>query len=284
MRWSEPLWAAEVFRHRRLLSLGAVAELGLVRPLHPFVITEPPIQQTTATAPATPGGKRISSLWVAGILVPCLCLLFDPVVFQLGGFAVGAFREPLLWEWQPFAYAAILLAGALAAIYLLRPKLPDPLLSVMGGAFAAASLLALGLGCYLLPTSFLCLALLIGVLGFSPFLTSLAYFRAARRIWRQVVLVRSRRTAVIGLFAGVVIYCATAYSIHVRVEHAFREAVASAAEGRPASLIVFRVFGDHRLLHAYQTETSEVRQQHLADAYRQLTGNNIDTRLYDLND
>jgi hypothetical protein len=202
----------------------------------------------------------------------------------MGRLASGAFPEPLLWRWQPFAYAAILLAISLAAIYLLRPKLPPTLLSGIGGAFAAASLLALVLGCYMLPTTFVGLILLIGIFGFSPFLTSLAYFRTAWRIWREVVLVRSRRTAFLGLFSGAVIYCLAAYSIHVCIDHAFRQAVASAAEGRPASANLFRVFGDYRLLRAYQDEASELRQQHLADAYRQLTGGDIEARLNELND
>lgn len=221
----------------------------------------------------------------AGIVLPLACLLFDPVVFQLGSIGTPVFHEPLLWRWQPFAYAAALLSILLATIYLFRPPASPARLGLLAGAFAGSSLLSLVLGCYLLPTSLFGLLMFIGIFGFSPFLTSVAYFLAARRLYREISPARPRPLAIVHFLLGAALYLGSAYSLHVALDRGFTSALAAAADGRSSPLSLYcRAFGDFRLLHAYGVEPIESRRQHLAEAYEQLTGLKIDPRLDDLND
>ena len=250
------------------------------------MITNPPTHQESGADVLSPTrNSRLGFLIFAVVIIPLACILFDPVVFRVGSLAAPAFHEPILWRWQPFAYVAVLLSILLITIYRLPPKLPPAGLSLVGGAFAASSLLSFALGCYLLPTSFIGLFILAGIFGFSPFLTSLAYFGAARRIYREILLVRSRRLAVIGLLTGAAIYISTVYSFHIFLDRRFTAALNSAADGQIGSLPIYcHVFGDYRLLRAYEAERSEPRQQHLAAAFQQLTGLDINARLNDFND
>lgn len=247
---------------------------------------EPPIQ--TGTQPGSPPRPVMGRgfFLLAGIIVPLACILLDPVVFRMGVLGSLASNEPLLWRWQPFAYSAIFLTLLFAGLYLLRLRFSPMVLSLVGGVFATGGILSLALGCYLLPTSLIGLMILIGVLGFTPFLTSFVYFCELRWVYHEVLLLRSRRAAAGGILTGAFIYVMVACAFHFTVERGFTSALASAAAGGGVGHLSFYnwAFGDYRLLNAYMREDSEVRQQHLADVYAQLTGRNIEFRLSQLDD
>lgn len=107
-----------------------------------------------------------------GILLPIFCLAADPVVFA------G-------WAFQPVAVAFIVTEAVILWIWLgLRGRLRKSAIW-FAGPLAAGGIFALALGTAMLPLSLLGLLLLIGILGFTPFLTAFCYFRAAAQAWRR---------------------------------------------------------------------------------------------------
>ncbi len=96
----------------------------------------------------------------AGILLPILCLVADPIVFR-----ARSFGSPLLGNYALLAYFAIGMAFLALALWLLchRPA------SVFAGLLGAGAFFALLLGVVLLPFSMLGLfAAGLGLLGLSP--------------------------------------------------------------------------------------------------------------------
>jgi len=101
----------------------------------------------------------------AGILLPLACLLLDPIVF----------RSPkgVLAPYALAAYLAIGLSLIHLAIWLIARR-PAPYLA---GALAAGAFLSFLIGMVLLPYRVFGLMIVVGVLGFAPFLTSFVYLR-----------------------------------------------------------------------------------------------------------
>ncbi len=123
----------------------------------------------------TPAQNRFDV--VMGMLMPVFCLLADPIVFR--GY------DSILTRYRWVAYTFIGVEILILGVWLrLRPRLSRgaiffaaPLLG--GGAFA----LAIGIG--ILPVSLPGALVLIGILGFTPFFTSLAFLRNGGRALRM---------------------------------------------------------------------------------------------------
>jgi len=125
----------------------------------------------------------------AGIVLPVACLVFDPVVFR-GGFAGG----PLLGPFKLFAYALIALEIAALGAWLALRGRAGVWCGPLGGVMTAGALFSLVVGVVLLPFSLLGLMFLIGVLGFSPFLAALVYWRNGGRAPRGHAVLNRRPT------------------------------------------------------------------------------------------
>jgi hypothetical protein len=124
----------------------------------------------------TPTTKQKVFDWVFGVVLPLICVVADPIVFK--GFGV---EGPLLGFARPFAYifsfaSILMMTGWLALGNRLRA-----IAAPLAGLFVAGSLISLCVGTVLLPFSILGMFLIIGVLGFTPFFSSLVYFRNGLR-------------------------------------------------------------------------------------------------------
>lgn len=122
----------------------------------------------------TPLRRMIVDL-LGGIVLPCLCLYYDPLVFRQGGTAIAGHRQVL-------AYLALALQMFVLAIWLAVGRQTGRFGGVFTGLLGVGAAIALGLGLVMLPISLIGLVMaLIGVLGFVPFLTFQVFARNAAK-------------------------------------------------------------------------------------------------------
>lgn len=130
--------------------------------------------------------------FVWGMVMPIVCLVFDPLLFKQGDFK----DDPLLWMdgaggakmhiGEHAYYAWPLLAGEIATLgaVLVYGKRLRPVAPLLAGALFVGFLVALCLGALLSPLALLTALLYgIGLLGFTPMFTCWTYYRRMRLMW-----------------------------------------------------------------------------------------------------
>lgn len=119
--------------------------------------------------------------FLGGILLPLLCLVFDPFVFN-----TASCEGPLLdWPIALTTYSAMGLGLTTLLIWLISgPRLRRGLAFLAGILWAGAAV-ALLLGIILLPFSLIGLLIIFGIAGFTPFLTAFVFFRNGSAAWLQ---------------------------------------------------------------------------------------------------
>ncbi len=116
--------------------------------------------------------------WVFGVALPIICFAFDPIVFR-GGIDDGGW----LGDYRLFAYVLSIVSIMSMAAWLLWSEKLGSLVPFLAGLFAVSSAVSFLVGLALLPLSSLGLILLIGVLGFTPLLSSFVYLRNSYRAY-----------------------------------------------------------------------------------------------------
>jgi hypothetical protein len=229
-----------------------------------------------------PSAEQIFFDLAFGIALPVLCLAFDPIVFR------ASTGGPLLGRQAVAAGVAIGL-GMLSLSTWLLIRWPPALFAglLVGGATFAALL-----GLVLLPFSLIGLFILIGVLGFSPFLTAFVFWRNAVRAYRRACAhgaeARSLALAAVGVAVACVGPLAAGWYVTREMSRATDMVVspdpAQATQGL-AQLRRFRGLGSFdRLVLAYEAEKEAGRRERLAASYKELTGEEIEHRLATLRD
>ena len=224
-----------------------------------------------------------------GVVAPILCFFFDPVVFHSG--LVGS---PLFPAYQTFVY---LFSGCqifLLCFWLLRGPRSEFGKVLIGAALFAGGLFCVVIGCLLAPFSVLGLLLVLGILGFVPFITAIVYLRNG---WRAL----SRRTGDITRFSYVAAFILGAtltLSIPAVASIRIRSAIANSvdevlhADANHASnaaqrLKVLRFIASadmDRIVNAYISESDQSRKEILKICYREITGEDIEQRAHIIQD
>lgn len=112
-----------------------------------------------------------------GALLPIFCIVADPIVFCGYDSIVARYR------WLAYAFIAIEIVVLLLWLFLRRRLAGSAAFFV--GPLLAGGVFALLIGLGILPISFLGLLVLIGVLGFTPFFTSIVFLRNGVRALAQ---------------------------------------------------------------------------------------------------
>jgi hypothetical protein len=232
-------------------------------------------------APELSWGQLVFDL-VAGILLPVFCLVADPIVFR-----ESPFGTPLLGGYAPLAYVAIVTGLLALAIWLLARR-PAALLA---GFLVAGALFALLLGIALFPFSLIGLFAGIGALGLSPFLTAFVFFRNSVRAWdraRQRTTGLTALVAAFGLLAAFGSPLLTQLYLDRVVTQNMELILSPNAEEATRGISRLRryrfVMDLDRLVWAYHAEGDAVRRTRLAEAYKEITGVEIEHRLAVLKD
>lgn len=244
-----------------------------------------PTDSQPATSHRLSAGRIVFDV-AFGLALPILCLLFDPMVFRGSGFD----GQPLLGRFRVVAAGAIWLGFFSLSIWLAIPRPSRIVSGLWCGLLAGGALFALTLGLVLLPLSVLGLTVVIGVLGFSPFLTAFVYWRSAANAFR---LGRSDGNRFIVLASiGLLISCGGPWAVQWYGNHETAAALRSIQSGDPADfeqglarLKRIRVLIDHdRLVSAYEFSPDHDVRKRIAEAYQELTGTSIESRLASMRD
>ena len=210
---------------------------------------------------------------VVGIVLPFFCLWLDPIVFRS-----SSFGEPILGNYRIVGYLVIVIGILSLSAWLTLRKWP----AVFAGLLTASAIHAMLLGVVLLPTSLIGMLFLIGVLGFSPFLTAYVFWRNGHQAYRMACSPQSQypRTMAILclLLAGLVPWTAQSY-VNWRVAVAILRIESQDDTTFSRGVEFFRKIrmwvGEEAIMTAYQRTEDEERRQALSRGYREITGNDL---------
>ena len=107
-----------------------------------------------------------------GFVMPLVCFVLDPIVFA---------RYGLYHEWQLYAYTVSAVEMVALCAWLATAGRAGRRPAALSGMLFAGALFSFTVGMSILPFSLFGLVVLIGALGFVPFLTAFVYLRNA---WR----------------------------------------------------------------------------------------------------
>jgi hypothetical protein len=225
---------------------------------------------------------------VFGIVVPALCLLFDPVVFSAGDL-VGA---GVLHDYRVFGYATVAVSFVLLLLWLvLGPRVRSCTGALAGGLFAAAAFAA-GVGLRLLPLSVVFTLAVIGVLGFTPFLTAFVFLRNGVRALRAARCAHPALPVALSAWLGGAAVLGAPALLQLRAARMSAEAITQLLTGGPqeqrqalGTLTAWSLLVDtDQIVRAYEREPDSERRARLKQAYGRITGDSIDSYLARIND
>lgn len=218
--------------------------------------------------------------WIFGVVLPVICFVFDPTVFK-GGF----FGPANLGNYKPLAYVlSFILVMAMSAWLVWGEKLKW-LNAFLAGLFAVGSLISLAIGIVLLPFSLLGLIVLIGILGFTPLLTSIVYLRGSLRAFHAAKPFLERKILIRSFVLSVLFSAVVPWVLNVQVQNALDEmsrgdarTIRAKARGLKyvAPLVNFDVLARQYALE--NEKMDDERKAAFAEVYRELTGENIESR------
>ena len=228
--------------------------------------------------PPDPVYRRLPATVLFGFALPLGCFVFDPIVFRWSETFDGG---PWLGGARPLCYTAAGLGMASLAGWLALRRCPG----LTAGLLAGAALFALGLGVVLSPLSLIGLLVCVGVFGLVPFGTAWVFARQAWLAWE-------RAAGLAWPLLGLVLATGGPGVLQVGAEVAVRSATADALSADPATAergadrlarLGFATDPDE-LVWAYSRDRDPDRKRRLADAYRRVTGGDIERRLDVLRD
>ena len=221
-----------------------------------------------------------------GLALPILCLVFDPFVFR-GGFLS---ERPLAGQFQLFAYGFVAVEIIALAVWLALGSRAAEWCGVISGIMLTGALFSLIIGICLLPFSLVgLLFLLVGALGFTPFLTAFIYLRNARRALKAARPQMPRAGLFVTLLFGATLVVGAPAFVHWRlgnlIQHSLIEVLDgddSRADAAARKLRYVRWFASveiDQVVWAYGRATDARQKERLARAYREITGDDISRRL-----
>lgn len=216
---------------------------------------------------------------VFGVFAPLICLMCDPVVFR-----GGLFGTPLLGGWLTAGWCAIGLGFISLSVWLYVGR-PAPLLA---GMLLAGALFALLLGIVMLPLSLIGLVMVIGIFGFTPFVTAFVFLRNYIRAVRSDSMKSRGATPVVlfvvGLATGLLVPLGANALVSSRIAKGTQMVLSGDAAQQTKGIVLLRSVGFAAdfddLVYAYDRATDdEAERRRIADAYREITGDDIQHRL-----
>ena len=231
------------------------------------------------------GRGRLAFAITFGAVLPVVCLALDPVVFRYSDALISPISSPVLGGYRVVGHSAtaIGVASLLLWLVLRRPA------GLMAGALASGAAFALGLGVVLLPFTLIGLIVLVGALGLVPFGTAWVFARHAQAAWRAAAY---HRAAPGWAAVGFLVACGLPWTLQAAAWSAVRSATQLAASTDPGEAErgvdqlsrLWFLTDAHDLVWAFDREQDPDRRRRLADAYRRVTGGDVETRLAILRD
>jgi hypothetical protein len=225
-----------------------------------------------------------------GIIMPVLCFYFDPGILRDGfsGFTMGL---PVK-QASVFIYILSGLAIPTLALWLwLGPRLKR-WGGMVGGVLLAGAILSFTIGIVIFPLTFIGLIVLVGVLGFVPFLTAFVYLRNGLRAIEQANLTLPRFQLVASFLLGAMLAIGIPVIAQQKINQMVNESMAQILrdDNEPADEAISRakyfkwLIDTRPILLAYDKETNSGRKERLAKAYMEIEGEEIEVPLTRLSD
>lgn len=204
---------------------------------------------------------------IVGIVAPVFCLVFDPFVFK-GGDEHGAF----LGRFWVLGYSLIGLEFATLAAWLASRGRLGPLCGVAAGVLIGGALFAAAVGLLLLPLSLIGLLVVIGILGFTPYLTAYAYLHQGMLALEKARSRAGEARAAAGLSLGLLLAFGLPVTAQMGVQRAWAAAIQAVADGDASAKSQVKYWhwfmdtnpDDDPLNGAIREEPDPVRKERLA--------------------
>jgi len=212
---------------------------------------------------------------VVGVIMPPIMLLADPVVFR-GGTIVG---RALLGQYRTSCYVGIALA-ILAMVMVLKTSRAR---AFFAGIMAAASIFGVILGLAILPFSLIGMILMgLGLLGLSPFLAAVVFAWWSRRAFRE----SNAGHRWLHSAAGAVVFLGVCLGTQAATAHVLRSSLEDIASSRlrkqraaTERLARWQLLVDmDAFILAWQQHSDPEAKRRLAEAYKTITGEDLEER------
>jgi hypothetical protein len=243
------------------------------------------VPPSTTTGPRGSLGSTIFSV-LMGIVAPIVCLALQPVLLPGDRFLLPGLG--FINAYRLFGYGVIGLEILALSVWIAFGDRLGVWCGPLSGVLFAGALFAGGLGLVLLPFSLIGLLAIIGVLGFVPLFTARVFYRNAVQGYRHAGKYLGGTRLRASTLLGAILVVGVPGAIQVGISLVVRSAIRGVVEGEPSAMNRLRAWspfvnGD-RLVRSYEAEQDPVRKERLATAYRDLTGEDVETRLAILND
>lgn len=221
---------------------------------------------------------------IFGLALPVLCFVFDPIVFRGDFNPLG--QEGIYQRVRLFAYTASALEMTTLACWLFVVRKYPAWSRPAGGVLAAGAFFSFALGVAIAPFSVIGLLFVgIGALGFIPFVTALVYLRNACRALRLNRTGTPVRGGALAAFAFGLAFALGVPAVVQRgttriIRNASAEVVAGGRlsprrRGVVRALTSLSGASFRDLVEQYHSETDRERKSLLAEAYWEVTGEDI---------
>jgi hypothetical protein len=222
-----------------------------------------------------------------GIIGPILCFALKPVLLgdDLELEIPGLRFMSIYWI---FGYGVVGLGIATLSLWLWRGSQLGSWCGIVSGVLHACALFAAGLGLVLLPFSLLGMFVIIGLLGFVPFLTATTFASNAIRAFNQARRLLGEPAAWGTMLLGAILVVGVPGSLQTWVSLAIRHAISDVARGEPSAMARLHAWYPYahqdQLVWSYEAERDPERKDRIARAYRKLTGEDMEQRINRRND
>jgi hypothetical protein len=236
-------------------------------------------KQITEESTATQDGYD----FCVGMLLPIICLIADPIVFRDGQWGTAFFRRYVV-----FAYGFI----GLQILALSYSVFGRKTFAWLGGWLIGGAIFSFILGFLLLPFTLIGLMLIVGILGLAPYFTGFVYLRNGLRMLNEASKTKAAASLqllfIIGFAGSLFIPALAQYGVFFATQKYTNELLSNNETSRRNALSKLKFLSPiadvDSLLTDYESERDPQKKNFIADAYQQITGQNIEQRLIQIND
>jgi len=204
-----------------------------------------------------------------GMVLPLGCLVGDQILF---GGENHVFRHSVFGTWWVLAYSFILTEVGLLGLWLVLRRRVHRSAAFFAGPLLAGWIFSFGTALAMLPLSVIGLLFVIGILGFSPWLTTFAFYRN----WKMARQLSGQGRRLLLTLAGIVFAVTPAIVMETRGDYLIRRIIQEPSSSSRIDRARWQPFLPvDKLEAAWQAERNEARKLALADAHVRLAGRKL---------
>jgi hypothetical protein len=230
---------------------------------------------------APPTRRQTTFDVIFGILLPIICLYFDPGILRR--------YPPVFWPIDVAVFVYCFSAFAILALSVwltLRPQ-SESLAGFHAGILLSAAICSFVIGVAIFPLTIVGIFLLVGFLGFVPFVTAFVYLRngirAVNHAKKSVVKSALIWPAVISGILVVGLPALAEWRVSRIASQSMNEILYDDSAPVEAATERFKYFrwlaDDDKIMGEYERESSPEHKQRLAKAYKEITGQDLEDEI-----